>query len=149
MDKALYLAMSSGQNIMSAQAIRANNLANANTNGFQADFSQARAMGVYYGDGLPTRAYASTESPGTDFNRGALIETGRDLDMAVAGDGWIAVQAPDGSEAYTRMGSLKLDPCRYSATAGRSHCLQRTRSRWALTAPSLFDQQGSHRKCYR
>ena len=110
MDKAIYLAMSSGQNIMSAQAIHANNLANANTNGFQADFAQARAMGVYYGDGHPTRAYAMTESPGTDFNRGALIETGRDLDMAVVGDGWIAVQAPDGSEAYTRMGSLKVDP---------------------------------------
>ncbi len=110
MDKAIYLAMSSGQNIMSAQAIHANNLANANTNGFQADFAQARAMGVYYGDGHKTRAYAMTESPGTDFNRGALVETGRDLDMAVVGDGWIAVQAPDGSEAYTRMGSLKLDP---------------------------------------
>ena len=69
MDKAIYLAMSSGQNIMSAQAIHANNLANANTNGFQADFAQARAMGVYYGDGHPTRAYAMTESPGTDFNK--------------------------------------------------------------------------------
>lgn len=110
MDKAIYIAMSAGQNIMSAQAIHANNLANANTNGFQSDFAQMRSMGVYYGDGLPTRAYAATEHPGTDFNRGALIETGRDLDMAVEGDGWIAVQAPDGSEAFTRVGSLKLDP---------------------------------------
>lgn len=110
MDKAVYLAMSSGQNIMSAQAIHANNLANANTTGFQSDFAQARSMGVYYGDGLSTRAYAMTQNPGTDFNRGALIETGRDLDMAVDGEGWIAVQAPDGREVYTRAGSLKIDP---------------------------------------
>lgn len=110
MDKAIYVAMSTGQNIMSAQAIHANNLANANTNGFMADFAQARSMSVEMGDGHLTRAYAMTERPGTDFNRGALIETGRDLDMAIVGDGFIAVQAPDGSEAFTRFGSLKLDP---------------------------------------
>jgi flagellar basal-body rod protein FlgF len=109
MDKAVYLAMSAGQNIMSAQAVHANNLANVNTSGFQADFAQARAMGLYYGDGHPTRAYAMTENPGTNFNRGSLKETGRDLDMAVDGDGWIAVQTPDGGEAYTRAGSLKVD----------------------------------------
>lgn len=109
MDRALYVAMSSGQNIMSAQAVHANNLANANTTGFQADFAQFRARGVYYGDGFSTRAYAVAENPGTDFSRGALIKTGRDLDIAVQGDGWIAVRAPDGSEAYTRAGSLKVD----------------------------------------
>ncbi len=108
MDKAIYIAMSAGQNIMSAQAVHANNLANASTTGFQSDFAQARSMGVYYGDGHSTRAYAMAENPGTDFSRGALNKTGRDLDMAVEGDGWIAVQAPDGSEAYTRGGSLKV-----------------------------------------
>lgn len=110
MDKGIYLAMSAGQNIMSAQAIHANNLANVNTAGFQADFAQARSMGLYYGDGHATRAYAMTENPGTDFNRGSLNKTGRDLDMAIEGDGWFAVLAPDGSEAYTRAGSLKVDP---------------------------------------
>jgi flagellar basal-body rod protein FlgF len=108
MDKAIYIAMSAGQNIMSAQAVHANNLANANTTGFQSDFAQARSMGVYYGEGYSTRAYALAENPGTDFNHGVLNKTGRDLDMAVDGDGWIAVQAPDGSEAYTRAGSLKV-----------------------------------------
>jgi flagellar basal-body rod protein FlgF len=109
MDKAIYIAMSSGQNIMSAQAIHANNLANASTTGFQADFAQARSMGVYSADGLNSRAYALTENPGTDFNRGSLNQTGRDLDMAIDGDGWIAVLAPDGREAFTRAGSLKVD----------------------------------------
>ena len=102
--------MAAGQNIMAAQSIHANNLANANTNGFQSDFAQARSTGVYHGAGLSTRVYGVTEQPGTDFNRGSLNETGRDLDMAVEGDGWIAVLAPDGTEAFTRAGSLKLDP---------------------------------------
>ncbi|MEE8058869.1 MAG: flagellar basal body rod protein FlgF [Pseudomonadales bacterium] len=110
MDKAVFIAMSTGHNIMSQQAVHANNLANANTQGFQADFVQARSMGVYYGAGHSTRAYALTESPGTNFERGFMIETGRDLDIAVEGDGWIAVQAPDGTEAFTRSGSLKISP---------------------------------------
>lgn len=109
MDKGLYIAMASGQNIMNAQAVHANNLANANTNGFQADFEQFRSMSLY-GDGLNSRAYAIAEHRGTDYERGALIETGRDLDMAVEGNGWIAVLAPDGSEAFTRAGALKISP---------------------------------------
>lgn len=109
MDKALYVAMGAGQNILSAQAIHANNLANANTAGFQSDFAQFRSWGLY-GEGFNTRAFALAEQPGTDFNRGALVETGRDLDMAVEGNGWIAVQAPDGSEAFTRAGALKVSP---------------------------------------
>src|SRR5690606_7716112 len=50
-----------------------------------------------------------TERPGTDLSAGTLQETGRDLDVAINGEGWIAVQAPDGSEAYTRAGSLQID----------------------------------------
>ena len=110
MDKSVYIAMSAGHNIMSEQAVRANNLANANTNGFQADFAQAKSMGVYYGAGHSSRAYGQVHGIGTDFNRGAMIATGRDLDVAVEGDGWIAARAPDGSEVFSRAGSLKVDP---------------------------------------
>lgn len=117
MDKALYIAMTGAKHIERAQALRANNLANATTTGFRADFAQARAMGVYYGDGMPTRAYALTENPGTDLSYGALSETGRDLDVAVNGDGWIAVQSPDGSEAYTRAGRFKVDALGQLTTA--------------------------------
>lgn len=108
MDKAIYIAMTGGKHIERAQAIRANNMANASTTGFRADFEQARAMGVYYGDGLPSRAYALAESPATDFSHGSLTQTGRDLDVALDGDGWIAVQGQDGAEAYTRAGSLHI-----------------------------------------
>lgn len=109
MDKALYVAMTGGKHIARAQTIHANNMANANTAGFRADFEQARAMGVYDGTGFETRAYALTENPGTDFSYGALQETGNDLDVAVDGEGWIAVQGADGQEAYTRAGSLHVN----------------------------------------
>ena len=110
MDKALYIAMTGATHNMRAQTSAANNLANVNTHGFKADFAVARAMPVYYGDGLPTRAYALAEKPATDFAFGSLNETGRDLDVAIDGEGFIAVQAPNGEEAYTRAGSLFVDP---------------------------------------
>lgn len=109
MDRALFLAMTGAKHIDRAQAVHANNLANASTGGFRADFAQARAMAIYNGDGYQTRTYALTERPGTNFDVGTLRETGRDLDVAIKGDGWLAVQAKDGSEAYTRAGALAID----------------------------------------
>ncbi|MCL1141705.1 flagellar basal-body rod protein FlgF [Shewanella gaetbuli] len=108
MDKFLYVAMTGAKQGMNALAVRANNLANANTDGFKSDMTQARAMQAF-GEGMPTRVFSMVESPGTDFSSGPLKTTGRDLDIAIKGDGWIAVQAPDGSEAYTRAGHLKFD----------------------------------------
>ncbi len=109
MDKALYIAMTGAGQAMKAQAGHANNMANANTTGFKADYMQARAQPVFYGDGLPTRAYSQAENPGTDFSMGAMMETGRELDIAINGEGFIAVLAKDGTEAYTRAGSLHMD----------------------------------------
>lgn len=109
MDKALYVAMTGAKNNMLAQSVAANNLANVGTTGFRADFTQARSMPVYYGSGQPTRAYALTEVPATNLAQGAMIQTGRELDIAVEGAGFIAVQAPDGTEAYTRVGSMFVD----------------------------------------
>ena len=108
MDKSLYIAMTGAKQSMVSNALHANNLANASTTGFKADLAQARAMPVF-GETLPSRAYAQVERPTSDLKSGSLIETGRDLDVAVNGDGWIAVQAPDGSEAYTRAGELQVD----------------------------------------
>lgn len=109
MDKALYISMTGAKHNMLAQTSHSNNMANINTTGFRADFAQARSMGVYYGDGLPTRAYALTETPATNFEQGPMIQTGQELDVAINGAGFIAVQAPDGTEAYTRAGNLQLD----------------------------------------
>ncbi|EZQ18460.1 flagellar basal-body rod protein FlgF [Pseudomonas sp. G11-1] len=117
MDKSLFLSMSGASQNMLAQRAHANNLANVSTTGFRRDFEQARSMPVF-GEGLPTRAYAMTERPGTDMSAGVLQETGRDLDVAVEGEGWIAVQAPDGGEAYTRAGNLKIDVFGILRTSG-------------------------------
>lgn len=107
MDRSLYIAMTgAGQNML-ATAVHANNLANVSTTGFRGDFTQAKAMPVF--GGLASRAYALTETPATDMAPGTLQESGRDLDVAINGEGWIAVQAPDGSEAYTRAGDLRID----------------------------------------
>lgn len=107
MDRALYLAMSGGKQIMHAQTIRANNLANVNTTGFRADFEQARSMPVY-GEHFASRVYAMTENPATRYEAGALIQTDRPLDVAMKSDGFIAVLDAQGSEAYTRSGDLQI-----------------------------------------
>lgn len=109
MDRGLYIAMSGAKEILLAQSVNANNLANANTTAFRADLEQARSMPVF-GPVHPTRAYAMTERPAVDFSPGAVLTTGRDLDVAVHGEGWIAVQGHDGEEAYTRAGDLHVTP---------------------------------------
>lgn len=109
MERALYIAMTGAKHNMMAQVNRSNNMANVNTVGFRADFEQSRAMGVYYGDGAPTRAFALTESPRADFTPGPNITTDNPMDIAIQGEGFLAVQAPDGSEAYTRAGNLAVD----------------------------------------
>lgn len=108
MDKGLYVAMSGAKQTMLAQAKVANNLANVGTTGFKADLAQFRSMPAF-GEGFPSRVFAMTERPGFDFNHGALITTGNDLDFAIQGEGWFAVQAPDGTEGYSRAGSLKIN----------------------------------------
>lgn len=107
MDKLLYVAMSGAKQNMHALSISANNLANAKTNGFKADLAQARSMQAF-GEGLPSRVFAMTERASQNFDSGALRATGRDLDIAIEGDGFIAVQTADGREAYTRTGHLKM-----------------------------------------
>ncbi|MBU3059013.1 flagellar basal body rod protein FlgF [Pseudomonas indica] len=108
MDKMLYVSMTGASQNTLAQRAHANNLANISTNGFRRDFEQARSMPVF-GESYPSRVYAMSERPGTDFTPGTLQETGRDLDVAVSGEGWLAVQAPDGGEAYVRTASLRID----------------------------------------
>jgi len=109
MDRMLYIAASGASQLMERQAINANNLANVATTGFQADLAAAQARPVY-GPVFPSRVYASNEAPAVDHDKGSIRATGRELDVAINGQGWLAVQAPDGSEAYTRTGDLRLSP---------------------------------------
>ena len=108
MEKLIYTAMSGAQHTLMAQQIRANNLANVNTTGFRADFERVSAYALT-GDGYQSRVMAREEMAGTNFKAGALMQTGRKLDVAIRGEGFLAVQTPDGKEAYTRAGNLEAD----------------------------------------
>ena len=109
MDKMLYTAASGANRIMEAQAIRANNLANADTTGFRADVERVEAKRlVAIGDSLPTRVMAETQSGSFNHKTGAVNATGRELDLAIRGEGLFTVQTPEG-EAYTRSGAMVPD----------------------------------------
>jgi flagellar basal-body rod protein FlgF len=109
MDKLLYIAASGAKQDLLGASVRANNLANAQTTGFKAQLEQARAMPAF-GEGLPTRVFSMTENAANNFASGAMIQTGRELDLAIQGEGWFSVQDAQGNEAYSRNGSLELGP---------------------------------------
>ena len=107
MDKLLYTAMQGAMNAGLAQTTNSNNLANANTTGFKADFDAFVSLPVY-GPGNATRATSTNERSGIDFNNGNLSTTDRPLDLAIAGEGWFAVQNEQGEEAYSRRADLRV-----------------------------------------
>ena len=108
MDRLIYTAMTGAKHVFMQQAGTANNLANASTIGFKAQEHRFRAVPVI-SEAMPTRAFTVDASVSDVLDEGPLMFTGRNLDVAVQGRGWLAVQLPDGSEAYTRAGSLDVD----------------------------------------
>ncbi|MEB0138784.1 MULTISPECIES: flagellar basal-body rod protein FlgF [unclassified Undibacterium] len=108
MDRLVYTAMTGASHILEQQATVAHNLANVSTTGFRAQLDSFRAVPVIGGE-LPTRAFVVDATVGADFSGGSLQLTGRELDVAIQGSGWLAVEKPDGSEGLTRNGSLKTD----------------------------------------
>ena len=108
MDRLIYLSMSGAKATLQRQDVLSNNLANASTNGFRAEMAAFRAVPIR-GDGASTRAYALESTIGHDTRPGPVQSTGRPLDVAVQGKSWLAVQALDGAEAYTRAGSLQVN----------------------------------------
>ena len=108
MDESVYLAMTGAKQTEYAQAINSNNLANVSTVGFRADLHAFSSVPIE-GPGVGSRINAVVDAYGTDFTQGPVAQTGRDLDVAIQGRGFIAVQAADGSEAYTRAGDLRVN----------------------------------------
>ena len=108
MDRLIYLAMSGAKATLQRQDTLANNLANASTTGFRAEMQAFRAVPVR-GDGASTRVYTLESTIGHDDRPGPVSSTGRALDVAVSGKSWLAVQALDGTEAYTRAGHLQTN----------------------------------------
>ena len=108
MDRMLYVAMTGARETLKAQTANNHNLANASTVGFRADLAAFQARQVV-GDGFESRVYATASTTGFDDTVGAIMQTGRDLDVTVQGEGYIAVQGANGREAYTRAGDLRVD----------------------------------------
>jgi flagellar basal-body rod protein FlgF len=109
--------MTGAKQIMQAQAVNNHNIANVNTVGFRADAVSFDSQPIY-GPGYATRVNAVAGDAGTDFSMGVMQGTGRDLDIAVNGKGFIAVRGTDGKEAYTRAGDLRVSPEGAVTTAG-------------------------------
>jgi flagellar basal-body rod protein FlgF len=107
MERLIHTAVSGAELAQTALRITANNLANVNTVGFKADMEQATALQIT-GEGYRTRFQAQLMPVATDLAAGAVMETGRDLDVAVSDKGFIAVQDANGEEAYTRSGELQV-----------------------------------------
>jgi len=107
MDRLIYTSMSGAKYLLERQATLANNLANASTTGFRADTVGLRAVPTVSPQS-GTRVFTVETTTGADFSQGPLSATGRNLDVAVQGEGWLAVQASDGTEAYTRNGAMQV-----------------------------------------
>ncbi|BCL75752.1 flagellar basal-body rod protein FlgF [Jeongeupia sp. HS-3] len=108
MDRLIYTAMSGAKHTMLRQSTISNNLANTQTPGFRAELAAFRALPVIGGAALPTRAFVTEQTTGADFTPAPMMQTGRELDAAIDGTGWFAVQTGTG-EAYTRNGSFEID----------------------------------------
>lgn len=108
MDRMIYTAMAGAKAAMQRQDVVASNLANASTNGFREELTAYRALPVT-GDGASTRVFTIESTPGYNASAGTVQSTGRALDVAMTGNAWLAVQARDGTEAYTRAGALEVD----------------------------------------
>jgi len=117
MDRMIYLSMSGAKATMQRQDTLANNLANVSTVGFRAELAAFRSVPVQ-GSGASTRVYSLESTPGYDASTGAVTATGRNLDVAVKGNSWLAVQGLDGTEAYTRAGALDVSTDGTLTTAG-------------------------------
>jgi flagellar basal-body rod protein FlgF len=107
MDHLVYIAASGARETLLAQAANSHNLANASTTGFRGGLVSAESA-YLEGEGEDSRIYATARMLGIDFKPGSIETTGRALDVAVNGDGWMAIMAADGTEAYSRRGDLRV-----------------------------------------
>lgn len=107
MDRLIHTALTGLRSAMARQSVTANNVANASTVGFRAEMTAARTMWIT-GQGMTPRPFNAGETSAADMRGGTVNQTGRDLDIALNADALLAVQAEDGSEAYTRRGDLQV-----------------------------------------
>ncbi len=103
-----HLAAHAARQVQQAQAVVTHNLANSGTTGFKADLHLAESL-YMEGGALGSAVMAGSHGKGVDFSPGAVTQTGRDLDIALTGNGWLQVVADDGTLALSRRGDLRVD----------------------------------------
>lgn len=118
MDALIYTVMSGAERALRAQQVHANNLANLDTAGFRADLELATSEAVA-GAGYDTRHLSALQANALSGAQGAVRQTGRELDVAIVGDGYFAVEW-QGGEAYTRAGTFVLDADGALTVSGRA-----------------------------
>ena len=116
MDRMVFTAMAAARQTQRLQALATNNLAHTGTDGFRADLRMAMTLEVS-GPGFNSRAVSGLRAAGVDLTPGAIQQTGNPLDVAIQGQGFFAVEAQDGEEAYTRGGAFAVDPAGILRTA--------------------------------
>lgn len=116
MDKMIYVAMNGARETLRAQTVVSHNVANVSTNGFRA-LQHSLQSAPIPGQGFESRINAVAGPDGWNAASGSMINTGRELDIAIQGEGWLAVQTADGGEGYTRAGSLRVNASRMLETA--------------------------------
>jgi len=117
MDKFIFTAVSGAQRTLQAQQVRANNLANADTPGFRANIELASVQALA-GYGYDDVHLSRTEADAVSTRNGTVRDTGRALDVAVNGNGYLAVEWDEG-EAYTRAGAIAIDANGALSVGGR------------------------------
>ena len=116
MDRMIYVAMTGAREAMRAQSVVAHNIANASTTGFR-EVRRAVDSAPVAGPGYGTRVNPVSLPDSWNPTTGTMLHTGRDLDIAIQGQGWIAVQDANGNEAYTRAGNLRVNTAGLLETA--------------------------------
>lgn len=108
MDRIIYTAAAGAARTLEHQSVISNNLANVSTAGFREQLAANRAVPIVGQNMADTRVSTVASTPGISMRQGAMAETGHALDVAIRGDGWFAVQTPEG-EAYTRAGEFAVN----------------------------------------
>jgi flagellar basal-body rod protein FlgF len=107
MDRLIYTAMTGANAASQLQFVLANNMANASTNGFRSELTTYRSVPLQ-GPGASTRVFSLEATSGYNNTPGPAQRTNNTTDVMAEGNAWFAVQGLDGTEAYTRNGSLQV-----------------------------------------
>ncbi len=106
MDRLIYTTLSGLHSNLDRQAITANNIANASTPGFRRDIAAQEAR-TLQGSVFESRIQSALQQNGVDNGAGQIIVTGNQLDISMGANNYLAVQAQDGSEVFTKRGDLR------------------------------------------